>query len=89
MSYIKPENVISPKRNVTVIHVLYDGGPGPGSYSLALGFWTDAKGFRSRVLLARWNGTPENPIGNPQSRGLATWFVLPDDPDTIPLGSIR
>lgn len=26
----------------------------------------------------RWNGDEENPIGNPQSRGLATWFILPE-----------
>lgn len=26
----------------------------------------------------RWNGTKENPLGNPQSRGLPTWFVVPD-----------
>jgi len=26
----------------------------------------------------RWNGdNDENPIGNPQSRGLPTWFVVP------------
>jgi hypothetical protein len=27
----------------------------------------------------RWNGTANNPIGNPQSTGYATWFVIPDE----------
>jgi hypothetical protein len=27
----------------------------------------------------RWNGNAENPIGNPQSRGLATWFIIPNE----------
>jgi hypothetical protein len=26
-----------------------------------------------------WNGTKESPLGNPQSRGLATWFVIPPE----------
>jgi hypothetical protein len=26
----------------------------------------------------RWNGTGENPLGSPQSRGLPTWFIVPD-----------
>lgn len=25
----------------------------------------------------RWNGGKDNPIGNPQSRGIPTWFMLP------------
>jgi len=35
---------------------------GPGNYSVALG---------------RWNGSGDSPIGNPQSRGLPTWFIVP------------
>jgi hypothetical protein len=26
----------------------------------------------------RWNGNEESPLGNPQSRGLATWFIVPE-----------
>jgi hypothetical protein len=26
----------------------------------------------------RWNGTDVNPLGNPQSRGLPTWFTVPE-----------
>ena len=29
------------------------------------------------VLAMRWNGTDDNVIGNPQSRGLPTWFIVP------------
>jgi hypothetical protein len=25
----------------------------------------------------RWNGSGENPLGNPQSRGIPTWFIIP------------
>jgi hypothetical protein len=54
-----------------LVRVLRDGGPGEHSYALA--FWDGRP-----VLMGRWNGTDEAPIGNPQSRGLATWFVLDD-----------
>jgi hypothetical protein len=27
----------------------------------------------------RWNGDENNVIGNPQSRGLPTWFIIPDE----------
>jgi hypothetical protein len=26
----------------------------------------------------RWNGGKDNPLGNPQSRGLPTWFIVPE-----------
>jgi hypothetical protein len=25
----------------------------------------------------RWNGSEDNPLGNPQSRGIPTWFIIP------------
>jgi hypothetical protein len=71
MSYIKPSDVHAPKRFWSLIHVIFDGGP--GSSSLAIGRWEN-----NPVLAMRWNGTEENPLGNPQSRGLPTWFVVPD-----------
>lgn len=69
MSYILPSAVVSPKANWKLFAVLLDKGAGDVAY--ALGEW-DGKpriGFR-------WNGTDENPIGNPQSRGLPTWTML-------------
>jgi len=68
---MKPENVRSPKDKWALTDVLYDGGD--GGDSLAIGEWEG-----ERVLAARWNGDTAKEIGNPQSRGLPTWFVLPD-----------
>lgn len=70
-TYIKPTEVQSPKRLWSLIHVLFDGGEGQSS--LAIGRWDNKP-----VLAMRWNGDGENPLGNPQSRGLPTWFVVPD-----------
>jgi hypothetical protein len=67
---MKPQDVKSPRARWTLIDVLCDDG-GEGD-SLAVGEWDD-----SRVLAARWNGDTDKEIGNPQSRGLPTWFILP------------
>lgn len=67
---MKPSEVRSPREHWTLIEVLYDGADDPGD-SLAVGEWDGA-----RRLAARWNGGPKG-IGNPQSRGLPTWFVIP------------
>lgn len=73
----QPSDVHSPKRLWSLVHVLFDGGVGrpdnPSGSSLAIGLW-DSK----PVLAMRWNGNEDNPIGNPQSRGLPTWFVVPE-----------
>ena len=70
--YVKPQDVHSPKSQWTLVHVLFDGGPGPTGSSLAIGRWDNEP-----VLAMRWNGSEENPLGNPQSRGLPTWFIVP------------
>jgi len=72
MTYIPPEEVTSPQRHWHLIKVLNDKGEGDSA--LALGRW-DNKG----VLAVRWNGGGDTPVGNPQSRGLPTWFILPDE----------
>ena len=41
--------------------------------SLAIGRWDGRP-----ALAMRWNGTDDEPLGNPQSRGLPTWFIVPD-----------
>ena len=69
MDYIKPDNVTSPRKNWSLIAVLDEGTE--GSSALALGTW---KG--QPRLGMRWNGRSDNPVGNPQSRGLPTWFML-------------
>lgn len=70
-NYVPATKVISPKRHWALITVLEDDGPGKGA--LAVGRWDN-----DPVLAMRWNGDSENPIGNPQSRGLPTWFIFPD-----------
>jgi hypothetical protein len=39
--------------------------------SVARILWNDKE-----VVATRWNGNAEQPLGNPVSRGHATWFVL-------------
>ena len=51
--------------------MLYDGGP--NQFAVGFGRWDERD-----VVVTRWNGDDKDRvIGNPQSRGLATWFVLP------------
>lgn len=69
MSYISPKDVHSPKKNWKLVDVIIDEGPGRCAYSI--GTWDE-----HRRIGFRWNGTEENPIGNPQSRGLPTWTML-------------
>jgi hypothetical protein len=65
-------DVTSPRRRWSLIQIL-DDPKQPVSCVLALGRWDNHP-----VLAMRWNGDAENPIGNPQSRGLPTWFIVPD-----------
>lgn len=68
--HIPASHVISPKAHWGLISILDDQGA--GETAIALGKWD-----QHPVLAMRWNGQPDNPIGNPQSRGLPTWFILP------------
>jgi hypothetical protein len=36
----------------------------------------------------RWNGDGGSGVGNPQSRGNATWFILPDELQEVILNRI-
>jgi hypothetical protein len=70
MSYIRPEEVLSPRSLVGgVVEVIHD--PGENRMSVARILWNDKE-----VVATRWNGNAEQPLGNPVSRGHATWFVL-------------
>src|SRR5277367_1806032 len=76
-TYTPPTQCHSPRKQWTLLKVLEDRGP--TQTSLAIGRWNDKP-----CLAIRWNGSDLEPIGNPQSRGLPTWFVLPDHlTDTI------
>jgi hypothetical protein len=70
---MKPQNVISPKEHWHLISVLYTADEGSGPWSLAVGRWDG-----NLVMAARWDGRGDFMLGNPSSRGKATWFVLPD-----------
>jgi hypothetical protein len=72
MAYIKPNDVHSPKAHWHLFEVIIDKGPGSPAY--ALGTWDG-----ERRVGFRWNGSDENPIGNPQSRGLPTWTMLGEE----------
>lgn len=72
MSYIDPQTVLSPRNRVGSVDILYNGGPGE---------WSVARleyDGEERIGI-RWNGKEEVAgIGNPQSRGKPTWFVVPE-----------
>jgi len=68
--YIEPNNVTSPRRHWTLLMVLDSGSA--GEIALCVGRWDD-----DPCLGIRWNGTEENTLGNPQSRGISTWFIIP------------
>ena len=68
-SYTPPDKVYSPRRIWSLITVLDHGSE--QSMAVALGKWDDIP-----VIALRWNGTEENPIGSPQSRGIPTWFIV-------------
>lgn len=76
MAYVDPTTVLSPRANWNLIEVLRNEGPDDAA--LAVGTWTE-NAKTKRCLASRWNGRGEGQgVGNPQSRGVATWFVLPD-----------
>ena len=72
MAYVDPKSVASPRAHWKLIDVLYNGGEDDAA--LAIGEWDG-----ERRLAMRWNGAETRAgLGNPQSRGLPTWFMLPN-----------
>lgn len=74
MSYVYAKDVISPQDSWELTGVIYDEEK--GSIAIAIGKW---KG--EGVIAMRWNGTHEDhkSLGNPQSSGNPTWFILPKE----------
>ena len=72
MSYIPPQMVLSPKKKLSNLDVLYDGGE--ESWSLAKMTWDEDP----NAVGIRWNGGGTK-IGTPQARGIPMWFILPGD----------
>jgi hypothetical protein len=70
MSYIAPEEVLSPRKRVgRIIEVIHD--PGENGMSVARILWDEEP-----VVAIRWNGNSDQPLGNPMSRRQPTWFVV-------------
>ena len=76
MAYIHPSIVKSPKDRLGNVNVIIDKGE--DLWAVAEVEW-DGK---SRMGV-RWNGGETAKgfpgVGNPQSRGVPTWFILPDE----------
>ncbi|HEV2698993.1 MAG TPA: hypothetical protein VGU90_13430 [Terriglobales bacterium] len=76
MAYVEPATVWSPKARIRSVQVIFVHDAGQGeSWSVAR---VNFDG-EDRVGI-RWNGEEGEPgMGNPQSRGKATWFIVPQE----------
>jgi hypothetical protein len=71
-----PRTVTSPVKQWTLIEVLHGIEPpkdGGNDWALAIGRWDG-----DIVLAQRWNCDP-SPLGMPNARGFATWYVIPSE----------
>jgi hypothetical protein len=82
MAYVEPSTVWAPKAAIRSVEVLYNRGA--GEWSVARVVW----GGREKIGI-RWNGDNGPGIGNPQSRGNATWFILPEELEEAILSKIE
>jgi hypothetical protein len=81
--YCDPTTVQGPKKRVSNVHVVYDGGP--DGCAVAKLDWDGEPGVG-----IRWNGNPEeSPLGNPQSRGNPVWFLVPPEFEDLVLERAR
>jgi hypothetical protein len=76
---IPASTVLSPRNSIRALHVVFDGGlwdannPNWSGWSVVMLTWEG----RPAVGM-RWNGVVDETVGSPQSRGLPTWFILPE-----------
>lgn len=81
MGYQDPMQVRSPKGAVTHLHVVYDGGEQTAEHQWDGWSVAELEWYENPVLAIRWNGSTSregiSEVGNPQSRGNPTWFILP------------
>ena len=90
MPYIDPTTVLSPKERINDLNVLFDGGPWDkanpdwSGWSLVELSWDG-----SASVGIRWNGDSEARVGNPQSRGVPTWMILPDPIAEVAVERVR
>lgn len=74
----------SPKKRWEKSEVIFNGGPGPATHSVAIGLWDSEP-----AMVMRWNGGEKRPKGNPVSTGHPTWFVIPPAYHRAILGSLK
>lgn len=72
MSYETPDHVQGPRKSVSNVRVIYDGGEDDAA--IAQLDWNGEPGVGMR-----WNGNDERPLGNPQSRGHPVWWLVPPE----------
>lgn len=77
--YVKPSEVLSPKGQVEVLDVLYDGGEGDVSVA-RIHYRDELNQPFVECTGIRWNGDLRvGSKGMPLSRGYPVWFVIPDE----------
>jgi hypothetical protein len=81
MAYVEPATVLAPKASIRSVEILYNSGP--GGWSVASIDWNGEE-----AVGIRWNGNEGSGIGNPQSRGNATWFILPNELNEVILSRV-
>jgi len=77
MAYIDPAKVNSPQGSIRRVQVLHNQGDRG---------WSVAEvDYDNEVRIGiRWNGWEGEPgIGNPQSRGHPTWFLVPEELEDV------
>ena len=67
--FLNPKEILSPKGRVNNIDVLEE----TEFYTIVILEW-DGKDS----LAVRWNPLKEEELGTPASRGVPTWFILPE-----------
>jgi hypothetical protein len=72
---MRPEDVGSPQDRIRDLRVVYSDVD--GNWSIAEMTWCNHAGQWARRIGMRWNGK-DGELGNPQSSGHPTWFLLPD-----------
>lgn len=82
MAYVEPATVVAPRASIRSVDVLYNAGP--GGWSVARLEWEGEE-----RLGIRWNGADGPGVGNPQSRAVPTWFVLPDELTAVVLQAVE
>lgn len=83
-TYYDPLQVTSPKDCISNVTKVFDGGVGTNPFSIALVTWNgDVRvGMRWNVTLREWDDASKASgsvvsVGEPNSRGYPTWFILP------------